>query len=129
MVGLLILNFSRQRWLGTAVPIDGMKRLIQPHRSWFDDSLEDGAPLAGLELMGSHEDGRITILKVNPGGPAAEAGLRQGDVIKSFNDEKVESVAGFRKLFNDSRPGQEVRFGVVRDKTALSLELTLWGRF
>jgi len=129
MVGLLILNFPRQRWLGTAVPIDGMKRLIQPHRSWFDDSLEDGAPLAGLELMGSHEGGRITILKVNPGGPAAEAGLRQGDILKSFNDEKVESVAGFRKLFKDSRPGQEVRFGVVRDKTALSLELTLWGRF
>ena len=129
MVGLLILNFSRQRWLGTAIPIDGMKRLIQPHQSWFDDGFEGGIPLAGLELMGSHEGGRITILRVNPGGPAAEAGLRKGDILKSFNGKKLESVAGFRKLFNDSLPGQKIRLEVVRDKTARSLDLTLWGRF
>lgn len=129
LVGLLILNFSRQRWLGTAIPIDDLKKLIQPHRSWFDDRLETNAAVAGLELMRSHEGGRITILEVKAGGPAAEAGLRRGDVLKTFNGKKVETVAGFMALFKSALPGQQVRFEVVRDKAAVAVEVTLWGRF
>ena len=129
LVGLLILNFSRQRWLGTAIPIDDLQELIRPHRSWFDDRLESNAAVAGLELMRSHEGGRITILEVKADGPAAEAGLRRGDVLKTFNGKKVESVAGFRTLFKDALPGQQVRFEVVRDKGPVAVDVTLWGRF
>ena len=129
LVGLLILNFSRQRWLGTAIPIDDLQELIRPHRSWFDDRFEDNAAVAGLELMRSHEGGRITILEVKADGPAAEAGLRRGDVLKTFNGKKVETVAGFRTLFINARPGQQVRFVVVRDKGPVAIDVTLWGRF
>lgn len=129
LIGLLILNFSRQRWLGTAIPIDDLKHLLRSHRSWFDDRFEKDAPVAGLELMRSHEGGRITILKVKADGPAAEAGLRRGDVLKTFNGAKVETVADFRDLFNRTLPGQQVRFEVVRDKAAVAVEVTLWGRF
>ena len=129
MIGLLILNFSQERWLGTAIPIDELKQLIEPHRSWFDDSLESVSSLAGLELMNSHEGGKITVLRVSPGGAAASAGLRRGDVLRKFNGRKIESVPDFRKVFNAARPGEQVRLEVVRDKTALSIDLTLWGRF
>jgi len=129
MVGLLILNFSRQRWLGTAIPIDDLKELLQPHQSWFDDSIESAAAVAGIELMQAHEGGRITILKVTRGGAAAQSGLRRGDVLRKFNGKKIESVVEFRKAFNDTRPGQQVRLEVVRDKATLPLNLTLWGRF
>ncbi|MEC8895919.1 MAG: S1C family serine protease [Planctomycetota bacterium] len=129
LVGLLILNFSRQRWLGTAIPIDDLQELIRPHRSWFDDRVEDNVAIAGLELMRSHEGGRITILKVKADGPAAEAGLRRGDVLKTFNGKKVESVSGFKALFKDALPGQQVRFEVVRDKGPVAVDVTLWGRF
>ncbi len=37
IVGLLSLNYSRVRWLGTAVPINELKPLISRYRGWFDD--------------------------------------------------------------------------------------------
>ena len=129
VVGLLSLNFSRERWLGTAIPVDDLKELIRPHQSWFDDSLERAVSLAGIELMDSHEGGRITILRVSPGGAAASAGLRQGDVLRKFNGRKIESVPEFRTAFNAARPGQKVRLEVIRDKASLSIDVTLWGRF
>ena len=129
LVGLLILNFSRQRWLGTAIPIDDLQELIRPHRSWFNDRFENNDAVAGLELMRSHEGGQITILKVRADGPAAAAGLRRGDVLKTFNGKKVETVSGFQALFKNASPGQQVRFEVVRDKAPVAVEVTLWGRF
>ncbi|MCS5626819.1 MAG: PDZ domain-containing protein, partial [Planctomycetes bacterium] len=102
---------------------------IEPHRSWFDDSLERAPSLAGLELMNSHEGGKITVLRVSPGGAAASAGLRRGDVLRKFNDRKIESVPDFREVFNAARPGEQVRLEVVRDKAAISINLILWGRF
>ena len=60
---------------------------------------------------------------------AASAGLRRGDVLRKFNGRKIESVPDFRKVFHAASPGEQVRLEVVRDKTAISIDLTLWGRF
>jgi S1-C subfamily serine protease len=55
-------------------------------------------------------------MSVSEGGPAAQAGLRQGDVISDVRDSEVEGLADFyRKLWASGPAGAEVPMRIVRD--------------
>jgi serine protease Do len=47
--------------------------------------------------------------------PAAKAGLKAGDVIVSFDGEKVRSAQHFTRLLNETPDGREVEATVIRD--------------
>jgi S1-C subfamily serine protease len=56
------------------------------------------------------------VMSVADGGPAAQAGLRTGDVISDVRDTEVEGLADFyRKLWDSGPAGAEVPLRVVRD--------------
>ncbi|MEO0080285.1 MAG: Do family serine endopeptidase [candidate division WOR-3 bacterium] len=57
--------------------------------------------------------------------PAAEAGLREGDVIVQVNGVKTEGVEQFREQIAGFRPGTQVTLGLVRDGKRLSKTVTL----
>ena len=55
-------------------------------------------------------------MNVTPGSPAAEAGLRQGDVIAEIRDGDVEGLADFyRKVWKSGPAGAEIPMRVLRD--------------
>jgi serine protease Do len=80
------------------------------------------------EMRGSlglrNEPGSIVVAEVLASGPAAEAGLRRGDIIRRINDEEVEDLASFYRavngragdelVFRVSRQGREFVIGIVR---------------
>jgi predicted metalloprotease with PDZ domain len=72
----------------------------------------------GLQLdTGSGKDG-ARIQEVSPGGPAAEAGLRAGDVIVAFNDTDVKGEESARQvvhLMHDVAPESNVKVRVLRE--------------
>ena len=48
-------------------------------------------------------------MSVAEGGPAAQAGLRQGDIISEIRDEEVDGLADFyRKLWSSGPAGAEI---------------------
>ncbi len=51
------------------------------------------------------------------GNPARDAGIRQGDVITTFNYEEVRSVADFDRLVQAQKPGVAVPVRIVRRGT------------
>jgi len=56
------------------------------------------------------------VMSVAEGGPAAQAGLRPGDIIRDVQDSEVEGLADFyRKLWATGPAGAEVPIRVVRD--------------
>jgi len=59
------------------------------------------------------------------GEPAAEAGIEAGDVVVAWNGERVESVAGLRRLVSETPPGRVVDLTVLRDgaERVISVEL------
>jgi serine protease Do len=59
------------------------------------------------------------------GEPAAEAGMAEGDVVVAWNGERVESVAGLRRLVSETPPGRVVDLTVLRDgaEREVSVEL------
>lgn len=62
---------------------------------------------------------------VMDGEPAAEAGIEEGDVVVAWNGERVESVAGLRRLVSETPPGRVVDLTVLRDgaEREVSVEL------
>jgi len=127
IVGLLSLNFSKSRWLGTAIPIDVLRPVLARHHGWFDD--RDLARGAYLGLEASETDGAVRVHSVQEGAPAAAAGLQRGDVIERVADAAVRSIPELRRSLEAVKPGEDVRFTVRRGDEKVEVEIALWGRF
>jgi len=74
------------------------------------------------------EQAGIPVEGVTPGSPAEKAGLKDGDRIVSWNDEKVASVEDWMPMLVESKPGDVVRVGIVRGGTDMTLKVTLEAR-
>jgi serine protease Do len=61
------------------------------------------------EVRGAHVSG------VTPGGPAARAGIRPGDVVLTLNGQPVRDDTHFITSLAQLQPGQRVNLGVHRD--------------
>jgi Zn-dependent M28 family amino/carboxypeptidase len=70
----------------------------------------------------------VRISGATAGTAAAEAGLREGDVITQINDDKIESLMDLTNFLNKSKPGDKARITVMRDGKPLELEATLKAR-
>ncbi|MEO6434445.1 MAG: M20/M25/M40 family metallo-hydrolase, partial [Tepidisphaeraceae bacterium] len=74
----------------------------------------------------SFEDGGgVRISGTTPGTPAAGAGLKAGDVIVRFDDRKLDTLQGLSDVLARSKAGQKVKLGIMRDKQAIEIEVTL----
>jgi len=62
---------------------------------------------------------------VEQGGPAAKAGIKQGDVIVAVNGEKVPDSNALRNRIAGTRPGSSVELEVVRDGKTETVRATL----
>src|SRR6185437_1663727 len=65
------------------------------------------------------------LVQVSPGGPAAKAGLREGDVITLFQKELIDSGDALTVAVNESQPGQVVRVRYVRNGVSATASVTL----
>lgn len=128
LLGVISLNYSRNRWLGTAVPIDRLKPLVSRHRGWFSDQSSRHEAYAGLELE-EVAGSEIRVLGVAANGPAAEAGLRVGSRIVKINGESATSLEEFVEILARQRPRHRLVLETVSDDEPSTVEITLWARF
>ncbi len=75
-------------------------------------------PQAGLTV---NEDNGILIAKVMPNSPAAQAGLRAGDVIHKINGQPVKNAEDIQKAVEDSQVGSNLQFGLRRNQTEMNV--------
>jgi hypothetical protein len=66
---------------------------------------------------------------VNPGSPAARAGLRRGDLIQRINDTPVESFDELRLLTTRHRPGSYVELRILRNNAIVRVKLAVGSDF
>jgi S1-C subfamily serine protease len=76
-----------------------------------------GVNLGGVVANG----GGVRVEGVSPGGPAAEAGVKAGDVIVAIDDEAVATGRELVRAMEAVEPGDKVELGVKRDGKALRI--------
>jgi len=76
----------------------------------------------GIALANSSTQARVA--QVNPGTPAASAGLKAGDVIVKLNGHAVDDVSDVRRTLGETPSGAEVTVTVQRDGHPLDLKVS-----
>ena len=73
-------------------------------------------PRPWLGAFSAESNGGVVVISLAEGGPAAQAGLREGDIISDIRDSEVDGLADFyRKLWTSGPAGTEIPMRVVRD--------------
>jgi len=93
-------------------------------RGWLGVSLQ---PLSTelAESLGLSSTNGAVVGSTIAGGPAAKAGLEQGDVIISYNKIPVEDYRHVQRLVAESAVGKTVTLEVLRKKQKIDVPVTV----
>src|SRR6056297_2382560 len=123
--GSIGIGFSMASNVVTRV-VDQLKEYGETRRGWLgvriQDVTEDVAEAMGLEEV------RGALVTDVPDGPAAEAGMKSGDVILSFDGKQVEDTRGLVRTVGNTEVGKTVRVVVFREGKTQTLKVTLGRR-
>ena len=134
VVGINSMIFSRTggyMGLSFAIPIDvaiNVQEQLIEHgrvvRGRIGVIVQDmNAPLA--QAFGLDRPRGALIAGVEEGGPAADAGLRPGDVILSLNGEPIDRFNELGAAIASMEPGSEATIGLWRDREERGIEVRI----
>jgi membrane-associated protease RseP (regulator of RpoE activity) len=102
-------------------PHAGLKIPSGPNTPYLGTSPDYGDEVEGVLLNG-----------VRGGSPAAEGGLKAGDVIVSFDGHDIKNVRQYTAVLYAKKPGDKVKIAVLRGEGAgkerIELDITLGSR-
>ena len=75
--------------------------------------------------LGASRRSGVLVSRVSPGSPAAEAGVRVGDVITAVDGEPVSTMGQLVGRVSRRQEGDEIELDIVRDGAELNLRATL----
>ena len=107
-------NLGRSGFWGQ--PVAG-KAVTTP---WLGIDARDVDAVVAAQL-GLEEAKGVLVTKVYVGSPAEEAEIERGDVIVSFNRQKVKTLADLKTIVGSINPGDHVRVCLYRDEARISV--------
>ncbi len=123
--GSIGIGFSMASNVVTRV-IDQLKEFGETRRGWLGVRIQDVTDDVA-DAMGLKKAVGALITDV-PEGPAREAGLKTGDVIKSFDGVEVADTRGLVRQVGNSPVGATVRVTVLRDGKTQTIKVVLGRR-
>jgi len=76
--------------------------------------------------LGTSETSGLVVVQVNNNTPAAEAGIKQGDIILEIDQITVKKLEQFNKKIQDYKKGDNILFLIKRGGATLYLTLKVW---
>ncbi|MEO0416528.1 MAG: trypsin-like peptidase domain-containing protein, partial [Verrucomicrobiota bacterium] len=121
--------------IGFAIPanmaIDIVQKLLDGggivKRGFLGVGLKD-VEQKDAEALGRDNLDGVLVSRVQANTPADKAGLREGDLILSFNGQPVSGWERLRLDISNYSPGSKVEFQVVRDRKSRTIKVTLGDR-
>lgn len=120
--------------IGFAIPINMAKHVME-------DLIKNGkvtrgylgASIKSLDEGVAHafnvpDTSGAIIEDVSPGGPAAKAGLKNGDVVRKYNGQPVADSGQLVAMVTDTNPGTTVKLDILREGQPMTIQVTLGER-
>ncbi|MGY8802906.1 MAG: Do family serine endopeptidase [bacterium] len=115
--------------IGFAVPINMAKQILpQLHatghvkRSWLGVEIRELTQVMKEETGSDHG---ALVRQVLPATPALRAGIQSGDVIVTFDGQRVESHRQLPAIVSSAPMDREIAVVIIRDKEPTQIEVTL----
>ena len=109
--------------IGFAIPIDLAKKVVEQLRKngrvirgWLGIRAQDVSPQLASSLGLTRSGEMSLVTEVADNSPAAEAGVKIGDIIVEYNGKSVPRSQDFPLLVADTLPGQKATLKIIRDK-------------
>lgn len=116
--------------IGFAIPVATAQQVLesivkdgQVTRGWIGVEPNDLTPELA-ETFGVKSDAGVIITGVLQNGPAAQAGIRPGDVITRVNGQDVRNVSELLTRVAALKPGQPAPFAVRRQNQSVEIKIT-----
>ncbi len=109
--------------IGFAIPMDTVRAEFQ--KELIQSTSFTGAahsPWLGLEV--ADQNGTVVVAEVQPGSPAAVAGIQVGDVIQRVGEHDVKTSIDYLRLFFLVRPLQQLPLVLQRGDTRVPITTT-----
>jgi serine protease Do len=120
--------------IGFAIPINMAKHVME-------DLIKNGkvtrgylgASIKSLDEGVAHafnvpDTSGAIIEDVSPGGPAAQAGLKNGDVVRKYNGQSVGDSGQLIALVTETNPGTTVKLDILRNGEPMTIRVMLGER-
>lgn len=117
--------------LSFAIPVNVVQSVVDQlreqgfvSRGWLGVVIQD-VDRGLAKSFGMDTPQGALIAKVNAGSPAADAGLKAGDVVIAFNNQPIGVSSDLPPLVGSMRPGQTVDVELLRSREKLTLPVTI----
>ena len=80
------------------------------------------------KALNMKEERGVEITSIVDDGPAAKAGIKEGDVVLEYNGQAVQGTEQFQRLVRETPPGRQVKVGIWRNGAAQALTATVGER-
>ena len=134
LVGVNTAIFSRSggyMGIGFAVPASMARAVMQSlvttgkvTRGWLGVSIQEVTPELAKQF--GLKDGKGALVsEALPDGPAARAGIQNGDVIVSFDGKAIDGPSVLRNTVAQTPIGKVVKVELLREKKAVTVEIKI----
>ena len=129
LIGINTAIFQQAEGIGFAIPINKAKRIVDDlirygkvRRGWLGVSVQD---MTRDMLRFFHLDRvrGVVVVRVMKGSPGAKAGLKQGDVILSLENNEISDKSDYSERISTYPVGNTMRLKILRDGAERSASL------
>jgi serine protease Do len=135
VIGINTAIFSRSgayQGVGFAIPVNMVKNVAgqlidkgEVTRGWLGVSIQNVTPELAKQFDIAEDAKGVVVSDVYDATPAAQAGLKPGDVVVAYNGQKIENVNELRQHVADTAPGTTAKLKVLRGGKEMDLAVKI----
>lgn len=132
VIGINTAKASSGEGLGFAIPVNIALPVIQEikENGTYEPAYLGIMGMSVEDAMAYYEtdfrtDKGVVVTQIYTDSPAARAGMKEGDIIKALDGEKTDDMSALKKKLVHYRPGDTVTLTIERNKSDMTLEVTL----
>lgn len=120
--------------IGFAIPSNTVKHIMtdliktgKVERGYLGVMISDLTPGLAKQFGVPNTSGAL-VQNVEPEGPAAKAGLKNGDVIRTLNGRTIPDSGTLTSIVTETNPGTTVTLGILRNGKPMDIKVALGER-